>query len=97
MKNSVEYVFAWRGPYHYEVAKFDGTKQPVAVYTIRGKDWHCNCWGAIKHGKCHHPDMVRGWVSKGRQIPECFGRVETRWYGKTYGQRMERDFRQVAP
>lgn len=62
-----EYYFKHVRPEVYELAKFDYSKQPVAIYTIR--KMRCDCFAALRYNKCKHIDMLKGFISGGRKPP----------------------------
>lgn len=69
-----EYYFRRLGPEYYSLAKFQMSKEPTAVYTIRRM--RCNCWSAIKYQQCPHIPMLKAWISRGRPMmfPFVFGK-----------------------
>ena len=57
----------------YEVAKFSGSKEPEAVYTVsrRGNTWTCDCPGFRRSGGAPHKhiEFVKNWLAKGKPDP----------------------------
>ena len=56
----------------YEVAKFAGSKEPSAVYTVTrsGARWYCDCLGFRKKSGPHkHVEFVKNWIAKGKPDP----------------------------
>jgi hypothetical protein len=77
---SPEYYFKRLGPELYTVAKFIGTKLPLAVYTIR-KMRYCDCLGCSRHGHCQHIPMLKQWITAGKPLPRAFDFYDGYKYG----------------
>lgn len=61
-----EYYVKRVGLTDFEVAKFEGTEAPSAIYNVRLKDghWSCDCFsGRGDHDK--HANLVARWLDDG--------------------------------
>lgn len=59
-----EYYVAPRQDGSYSVAKFEGSKEPTSVYTVRPGDpkFACDCWDFQRRGgMCKHQKLVEGY------------------------------------
>lgn len=72
----IEYFIRRKSKLTFEIAKFDGTKAPISVYTVNyavstdtGK---CNCFRWIQYReRCKHIEWITGWIQQGEPIPEA--------------------------
>ena len=57
----------------YEIAKFEGTKEPTAVYRVSrtARGWMCDCPGFRRRPDEDHKhiEMVKGWIARGKPDP----------------------------
>ena len=79
----MEYYFKRKSETLVEVAKFDGTKEPTEIYTVRVYRMgavSCNCLGFVMHHvRCKHLEMVRKWLFCGELLPDSFNQGELEW------------------
>ena len=71
----------------FEVAKFDGTKEPVEVYVVNPMAGTCTCWAGMRMYKGgmkeKHVKMVVLWQATGRPDPWTWNRI--RKIGEEHG------------
>jgi hypothetical protein len=64
-----EYLVREEGQDTFTVSKWEGGKEPSAVYTCklrRGK-WECNCPSGHSRGQCPHPEIIKKWIKSGKK------------------------------
>jgi uncharacterized Zn finger protein len=62
----MEYYVKRKSPLVFEVAKFDGRKEPNAVYSVTfdGKSTHCDCPAGSRGIACKHLGMVSKFIKE---------------------------------
>lgn len=75
--NAPEYYIRRKSVIRFEVAKFDWSDSPVAVYVTEYSQAYdsgkCECRGYTAwHVECRHIRMVREWVAGGERVPSIF-------------------------